>query len=149
MPETPLVSNSHCGTKSQPWKLEAPSGQQIRVSLLDFSLKSTQSVNECATYGHILDKAAGKNESICALLRDRERFLYISAANTVDVVITQLLKGNENNQLNFLIQFKCMILFSYKTVTVRLVFTKYHNKYGNKYISINKRYKIWTIVILT
>src|SRR5271165_3741456 len=59
-----------CGTKSQPWRLEAPAGQQINVSLLDFGVKSgdrieqQRSQNVCRQYGYIIDKSANKNISI-------------------------------------------------------------------------------------
>ena len=31
------LSNIGCGTKTQPWMLEAPAGQRINISLLDFT----------------------------------------------------------------------------------------------------------------
>lgn len=34
---TPSNAGTHCGTRTQPWLLEAPAGQRINISLLDFT----------------------------------------------------------------------------------------------------------------
>jgi len=85
----------HCGTKRQPWLLEAPAGQQLNITLLDFtpttavntaflttgsqavspspktSSRAGDKMNNCAhqerhRYGYIIDKSAiTKNVSFC------------------------------------------------------------------------------------
>lgn len=83
-----------CGTRSQPWVLEAPAGQRINVTLFDFTPtvvttgrgltsdlsprgatyepRTTGRINACAQqqrlYGYITDKSAAetkKNVSVC------------------------------------------------------------------------------------
>ena len=79
-----------CGTKSQPWMLEAPAGQQISVSLVDFGVntRETQLQNNCLQYGYIVDKSANKNVSICGLSDERRKDIYTSVSNVVRVVLS-------------------------------------------------------------
>ena len=59
-----------CGSKSLPWILEAPAGQQINLNLLDFGADGREITNRdlhsnCQQFGYIIDKSAKKNISIC------------------------------------------------------------------------------------
>ena len=58
--------------------LEAPAGQQINVSLLDFGQRARDPANQqhCQQYGYIVDKAAKKNVSICGLADERSSVVY-------------------------------------------------------------------------
>ena len=92
----------NCGTISQPWKLEAPAGQQINVSLLDFGLqqrtgareRGVKEGNRCnQQYGYILDKAAStaaekRNVSICGLdEEERHALIHTSSSNSIEIVL--------------------------------------------------------------
>jgi len=112
-------SNIGCGTKTQPWMLEAPAGQRINISLLDFtaaarptsqhltrssshlitttttsSSSSGSCVDEKHQYGYIIDKSSvnRKNVSVCQADSNRETHLYLSNSNTLQLVLTK----NEN-----------------------------------------------------
>jgi len=79
-----------CGTKSQPWIIEAPSGQQINVSLLDFGSKVSEPASDqwknCHQYGYIIDKSAKKNVSICRVDQKGQSVVYKSHSNVIELV---------------------------------------------------------------
>ena len=106
-------SNIGCGTKTQPWMLEAPAGQRINISLLDFtaaarltsqhltrstsrvitsssSSSSGSCVDEKHQYGYIIDKSSvnKKNVSMCHTRSNRQMHIYLSASNTLQVILT-------------------------------------------------------------
>jgi len=85
-----------CGTKSQPWILVAPPGQQIQVSLIDFGSKvrnaEISSPRLCQQYAYIVDKSAKMNLSVCGLSHDRKKEIYKSSLNTIEVIL-----NSENN----------------------------------------------------
>ena len=115
-------SNIGCGTKTQPWMLEAPAGQRINISLLDFtaaarptsqhltrssshlitssSSSSSSCVDERHQYGYIIDKSSLniKNVSVCHARSTRQSHLYLSTANSLQVFLT-----NEES-VNFLLK---------------------------------------------
>ena len=119
-PSSSPVSSSHhgihCGTKSQPWLLEAPAGQVVSIKLLDFTptdatvaegltaaVDSTPHSNSlrisnqdtCVRrrrYGYIIDKSAAaiskKNISICSGTRlQRLSNIYMSSSSSVELVL--------------------------------------------------------------
>lgn len=103
-------SLSNCGSKSHPWRLEAPVGQRINISLLDFSWShSTHSgdVTSCRQYGYIEEKSDKSNVSICAAtslggaISPREIAVYTTQTNKVEMVLNS---GTNSNSLNFLIK---------------------------------------------
>ena len=107
-------SNIGCGTKIQPWMLEAPAGQRINISLLDFtaaarltsqhltrstshvitttssSSSSGSCVDEKDQYGYIIDKSSvnKKNVSVCHARSNRQTHVYLSTANAAQLVLT-------------------------------------------------------------
>ena len=111
-------SNVGCGTKTQPWMLEAPAGQRINISLLDFtaaarltsqhltrstshiiitsssssSSSSGSCVDENHQYGYIIDKSSvnKKNVSVCHARSDRQTHVYLSTSNTLELVIATI-----------------------------------------------------------
>jgi len=113
-----------CGTKTQPWILEAPAGQRINISLLDFtaaaarltsqhltrstsrvittssSSSSGSCVDENQQYGYIIDESSvnNKNVSVCHARSNRLTHLYLSASNTLQLVLAN------DNRANFLIR---------------------------------------------
>jgi len=116
-------SNIGCGTKTQPWMLEAPAGQRINISLLDFtaaarltsqhltrstshiittsssSSSSGSCVDENHQYGYIIDKSSvnKKNVSVCHARSNRQTHVYLSTSNTLQLFLT-------NNNTNFLLR---------------------------------------------
>ena len=110
--------NIACGSRDRPWLLEAPSGQRINISLLDFSgsLSPTSNVHRSRTvetgsssgcvrqFGFIEDKSANRNINICGDAAHRQQTLYVSQSNTVSIV-TESTTGNENQMNKFLIGF--------------------------------------------
>jgi len=106
-------SNIGCGTKTQPWILEAPAGQRINISLLDFtaaergltsqhlsrstshiitssSSSSGSCVDEKHQYGYIIDKSSvnKKNVSVCHARSNRQTHVHLSTSNTLHLVLT-------------------------------------------------------------
>jgi len=94
-----------CGTKSRPWMLEAPAGQQISVSLLDFGVntRETQLEKNCLQYGYIVDKSVNKNVSICALSDERKNTIYKSASNQISIVVVASFRADVNEEYKVLI----------------------------------------------
>src|SRR6218665_2363283 len=80
-----------CGTQFQPWTLEAPVGQKIRITLLDFTDSRSSQVRTggyqppCQSYGVVLDKTTKRNVSICKGGARREQKLYLSAGNALEI----------------------------------------------------------------
>ena len=122
-------SNIGCGTKTQPWMLEAPAGQRINVSLLDFtaaarltsqhltrstshiittssSSSSGSCVDENHQYGYIIDKSSvnKKNVSVCHARFNRQTHVYLSTSNTLQLVL------NNDQDVNYLLKVEGMCL---------------------------------------
>lgn len=87
---------SSCGTRSHPWRLEAPLGQRISVSLLDFAGSASASRDHdagCRQYGYVVERSNKKNVSMCAhvtaagSVSQRESLVYESKTSSLDVVL--------------------------------------------------------------
>ena len=106
-----------CGSGDRPWQLEAPSGQRINISLLDFSAgssSSSSSVHRARTvetasssrcvrqFGFIDDKSANRHIDICSDDAHRLQTLYVSHTNEVAIV----LHNTQHNTGNLLISIK-------------------------------------------
>ena len=86
---------SSCGSTSHPWRLEAPVGQRINISLLDFSNpahapRDRRDVSACRQqYGYVLDKSNKKNVSMCAGggAELRQSVVYQSNSHSLQIVI--------------------------------------------------------------
>ena len=85
-----------CGSRDRPWLLEAPAGQRINISVLDFTGSSVQrprtvetaSTSGCLRQlGFIEDKSANRNINICSDAAHRQPTLYVSQTNEVAVVL--------------------------------------------------------------
>jgi hypothetical protein len=115
----------HCGAKSQPWLLEAPAGQRINISFLDFTPANAESsphnarqsnVGGCAKhqYGYIIEKSVTavnkKNISLCTSLGSK-RFnnIYLSTSNHVEIVFSPDLDWNTIS--TFLIRIEGLLKF--------------------------------------
>jgi|SRR6218665_961108 len=86
-----LRSTRICGTKSQPWTVEAPVGQKISISLLDFSPSDSAQVQShlCRSYGVIVDNGSKRNATICGSAEKRQRDLFTSTGNAVEIFLNQ------------------------------------------------------------
>lgn len=66
-------SSTRCGSSRQPWQIEAPAGQRITVSVVDFARASTArdgpppADRRCRgrVYGFVVDKTQKTNVSVC------------------------------------------------------------------------------------
>ena len=103
-----LVSrNKSCGFHNSPWILKSKPGQQIEISLLDFSWTNTSGDGNCfKSYGYILDVESDDVINICGGTW-REKHLYRSGSNSVQIVLDQVaVQGNY-----FLIAYKGITRF--------------------------------------
>jgi len=110
------VNGARCGSRSRPWLLEAQTGQQVNISLLDFSGHGRRTQldtrDDCSPahvqYGYIVDKTNKNNVSICSTdAQQRHKHLYQSTGNLVEIIIThQQLTGDETVPTNFLLAFE-------------------------------------------
>ena|SRR6218665_259875 len=115
------VSQGECGTKSQPWVLEAPIGQKINTSVFDFTTSNSdshpeRSKQQCRSHGLIIDKSGKGNVSLCVTGESRQRMLYLSAANVVHVVFessTRQQKSDDGVQFMLKVEGKQLVLHSY------------------------------------
>jgi len=109
-----------CGSRSHPWLLEAQTGQQVNISLLDFSghgqrtqLDTRALVTDgCGPahvqYAYIVDKTNKNNVSVCSTAAQRRhKHVYQSAGNVVEIVLPhEQLSGDEDYPPNFLLAFE-------------------------------------------
>jgi len=130
-----------CGTKTQPWMLEAPAGQRINISLLDFtaaaarltsqhftrstsrvitsssSSSSGSCVDENQQYGYIIDKSSvNKNVFVCHARSNRQTHLYVSTSNTLQLVLAK------DQNVNFLLKVQGMFSFNIIQCTAFVIF---------------------------
>ena len=108
------TSKSSCGTKLQPWILESRVGQQINVSLLDFTTSSSDNtrdqgpeIPQCLTYGYVIDKSARKNISLCGGRKERESLVYLSKTNLLEMVLIPSMEDEDllTFNMNYLVRF--------------------------------------------
>ena len=103
------VTNPRCGSRSHPWLLEAQTGQQVNISLLDFSGHGRRTQldtrglvsDDCSPahvqYGYIVDKTNKNNVSICSTdAQQRHKHVYQSAGNLVEIVLSPYQTANED-----------------------------------------------------
>lgn len=103
-----------CGTMRQPWTVEAPVGQQIRISLLDFRASTSDQISaarkqSCHNYGVIVDRTRKRNVTICGYGLHRESELYTTSGNAADILIDQLdQKKDVTNDTHFVLRLEGM-----------------------------------------
>jgi hypothetical protein len=106
-------SMTACGSRSHPWRLEAPAGQRINISLFDFSA-SVRTPRDGGSadrrqYGYIIEKYNKRNVSIYAstvadgIGPQRESAVYTSDTNSLIIVVNS---GTNHANNNFLIKLK-------------------------------------------
>ena len=113
------VTSTRCGSRSHPWLLEAQTGQQVNISLLDFSGHGQRTQldtrglvsDDCGPahvqYGYIVDKINKNNVSICSTTaQQRHQHVYQSAGNVIEIILTRQVTEDENALPNFLLSFQ-------------------------------------------
>jgi len=98
-----ITSSTSCGSNSLPWIVEAPVGQKISISLIDFTASdSSRTQISCRNLGVIVDKADKKNTSICVGGTQREKKLYSSTGNVLNIFMTH--SDQQENERKFLLR---------------------------------------------
>lgn len=102
-------SQINCGSRYQPWILEAPVGQKVSLSLIDFATLHLAETEEakpsCTSRGIIHDKAGRRNVSICVNGLQRTTELYQSKENRIEIFIKPLDgKKNSDENINFMLK---------------------------------------------
>jgi hypothetical protein len=111
---------SGCGSKGQPWSLKAPTGQQIRVHLLDFTATaeswtlppgepgqpSGPAGRECRQYGYVTEagSAARRQTAICGD-GERDKLVLQSDSNVLDIVMHGQTAARNNTSAKFMLRF--------------------------------------------
>ena len=85
--------------------LEAQTGQQVNISLLNIGVSGDSSLEvdeapDCHEYGYVVDKIAMKNVSICGGKTNRQQNVYSSKSNVLEIVMTS------SAERNYLISFQ-------------------------------------------
>lgn len=98
---THIFSSRMCGTKYQPWYIEAPVGQNVIITLFNLPLRHPiigprEKTMECGKYGVIIDKGGKKNISICTNGFQRETTLYTSIGNTLSIILYSFSESDSN-----------------------------------------------------
>ena len=99
-----------CGAKSNPWIINAPVGRKVNISILDFTHPSrgAQEKQPCHVIGQIVDKVGKRDTSICVGAATREKTLFLSAGNAVNIYVNS--SENRDNQFLLKIQGSRMLL---------------------------------------
>jgi len=90
--------------------VEAPVGQKVSITILDFTASSSQpdsleqSKMSCQSHGVIVDKVRKQNTSICGGSQQREKDIYLSAGNMVQIILNQDQTDTFNGSSQFLLR---------------------------------------------
>ena len=118
-------TDDSCGSVSQPWTLRAPTGQHIRVHLLDFAADDVSQHAEdaarrndddgdgddegmCREYGHVSEMvtsaaATKRRQTVICGNQRRDQLITESNSHVIHVVFNRPLTNNTN--VNFLLRF--------------------------------------------
>ena len=78
----------------------------INISMIELHGNVLRNANpRCDQYGYILEKSHKKNVSICSSV-ERERNVYVSVSNMVEVVFTVNQVVGKNDTRNFIMRFE-------------------------------------------
>ena len=114
-----------CGSVDQPWILRAPTGQNIRVHLLDFTADVTSHSTQlqqqddelpsddddessCRKYGYVHEAltsaaAARRRQAVICGDQRRDKLVFESNSNVIHIVFNRPVTNNTN--VNFLLRF--------------------------------------------
>ena len=123
-----------CGSRSHPWLLEAQTGQQVNISLLDFSGHGRRTQldtrglvsDDCSParvqYGYIMDKTNKNNVSICSTdAQQRHKHVYQSAGNLVEIVLCRQDEDDTDiEHQNFMLAFEGIGLRAFSSLFLLL-----------------------------
>jgi len=115
-------TDDSCGSVSQPWTLRAPTGQHIRVHLLDFAADDVSQHTEdaarrndddgdegmCREYGHVDEMvtsaaATRRRQTVICGNQRRNQLITESNSHVIHVVFNQPLTNSTD--VNFLLRF--------------------------------------------
>jgi len=107
-----IIGSTSCGSNSQPWIVEAPVGQKISIELINFAASDSSRTQEngrqtCRNRGLIVDKAGKTNASICVGGTLREKKLYSSTGNLLNIFLTYTDQNEKNgNKAQFILRLR-------------------------------------------
>ena len=102
------ASLSGCGSPSSPVRVEGDAGQRINISMLEFGNSGHGrggAGHSCQPYGYILERRLGMNKTLCGRAGARERTVYVSTTNSVEIVMTTRPSGTTDAP-NFLLHYE-------------------------------------------
>lgn len=109
-------SQRKCATKDQPWVIEAPAGQKIKVTLIDFLASQTSQNDDNlkrSCLGVIVDNASKRNVSICVGGEQRTRFLYSSKADSLEIYYNTQGQKDSKDAKKFVLKLEGSIFIVY------------------------------------
>lgn len=105
---TSVSSQRICGTRAQPWIVEAAEGQKIKITLIDFHASDhvlSPMTKDCFSYGFIVEKPSKGNVSICSRGAKREEELHLSSGSRIEIFLTtSAQKKSSDNGSKFIIK---------------------------------------------
>ena len=105
-----LSQETPCGTYKAPWLIKAPPGQNIRITLIDYSVVpldsrvQAPSAAVCVAYASIREKGVRAPFTLCGG-REFEQEVYRSQSNAVEIIVQG---AQQKYQRYFVIQYSCM-----------------------------------------
>ncbi|ELU02936.1 hypothetical protein CAPTEDRAFT_222884 [Capitella teleta] len=104
-----VTTETNCGSFDSPWWVAAKTGQTLRLTLLDFE-EYLPSVGQptCQVYVVIKEEGLQQAETVCASSA-REKIVYISQSNTIEVRIVGGQSEEANRKTNhFLLKYEAI-----------------------------------------
>lgn len=102
-----VTEATSCGSLDRPWLLEAPSGQNIKITLHDFNVSSrdpdqfVEGIPQiCQVLAVIKENAIKSSETICASI-SRNKWVYTSVTNSMEIRIV-----SKNKNSYFLLEYE-------------------------------------------
>ena len=108
-----IADETNCGSRDCPWKVAVPSGQRIRISLLDFATSSrlpSDFIHDipkvCHVYAVVRENSIGASETVCGS-NTRNNMVYTSMTNQLEIRITTTApqKDDEDEGRYFLLKY--------------------------------------------
>ena len=104
-----------CGSPASPWLIQAKSGQQIRLSLIDFAhANASSTAQKCTAYATVRDLSTSVTSRVCQQSTLNEEIL-VATGNQLEVrILTQQSALNHYFMLHF--KGQCIVVASLLTV---------------------------------
>ena len=100
-----------CGSPASPWLIQAKSGQQIRLSLIDFAhANASSTAQKCTAYATVRDLSTSVTSRVCQQSTLNEEIL-VATGNQLEVrILTQQSALNHYFMLHF--KGQCIVVAS-------------------------------------